>query len=494
MQQSLTRAPAFLESIGITSSDIASILYGRPLSMSREQYETALMKSPVKHVGQGHYAHVFSLPSGAVLKVTTDPDDAQAAELVRRAISKGEKPPGLPYIEHVKRLPDPDPHIDPEYGRGPRTLYAIVVDYVTPLHAEESAGLKKWLRWMASEDIWTIDESLKRGNYKLDEPPVFADRQIVAKLDQAMRGVKWLRERGFEVNDLHLGNFGETQDGEGVLIDFGDYSRQAERVPRKVPIRVASNPKLVGFGPGGALEAAAGLAMNPLLRPRDDMAHNGRRPTEAQVREVWRAIGSPRVDMDELRMGIEVEQEHTSDLREAGKIAMDHLREFPDYYTRLTKMEARAKAGLAPNGRRSMPKVHRSFDRHFDEAENMFPDIGTIELHEDDAAGSDNGAGSERQFGYCADENPIRIAFAPKTEKLPQAYVDGLMAHEFGHAIEFRYGVPHLEDLWGKLPKSIERRADRIAWHVFGVPIQYGKGDIQCIGCGGKATRPRRLG
>lgn len=148
---------------------------------------------------------------------------------------------------------------------------------------------------------------------------------------------------------------------------------------------------------------------------------------------------------------------------------------------------------LQPNAH-SMTKVMRSFNRHFDEAERVFPDLGTVELHEDEMAGSDNGAGSERQFGYCADEKPIRIAFAAKTEALPQKYIDGLMAHEFGHALDFRYGRKRLERLWGKLPDSVERRADAIAGHAFGRRIEYGQNDIQCIGCGGKQTRPKKLG
>jgi hypothetical protein len=41
----------------------------------------------------------------------------------------------------------------------------------------------------------------------------------------------------------------------------------------------------------------------------------------------------------ELRMGIKVEMEHTEDRDMAEEIAMDHLTEFPDYYTRLKKME-----------------------------------------------------------------------------------------------------------------------------------------------------------
>ncbi len=47
-------------------------------------------------------------------------------------------------------------------------------------------------------------------------------------------------------------------------------------------------------------------------------------------------------DLDQLLMGIEVEQEHTPDKMTALEISMDHLEEFPDYYTRLHKMEKEA--------------------------------------------------------------------------------------------------------------------------------------------------------
>jgi hypothetical protein len=38
-------------------------------------------------------------------------------------------------------------------------------------------------------------------------------------------------------------------------------------------------------------------------------------------------------------MGMKVETEHTDDLTVAKKIAMDHLNEDPNYYTKLAKME-----------------------------------------------------------------------------------------------------------------------------------------------------------
>lgn len=47
-------------------------------------------------------------------------------------------------------------------------------------------------------------------------------------------------------------------------------------------------------------------------------------------------------DSKELKMGIEVEMEHTNDKELAKEIAMDHLAEFPNYYTLLKKMEKKA--------------------------------------------------------------------------------------------------------------------------------------------------------
>lgn len=41
----------------------------------------------------------------------------------------------------------------------------------------------------------------------------------------------------------------------------------------------------------------------------------------------------------QLKMGIKVEHEHTKDAEKAKKIAMDHLFEDPQYYTKLKKIE-----------------------------------------------------------------------------------------------------------------------------------------------------------
>jgi hypothetical protein len=58
------------------------------------------------------------------------------------------------------------------------------------------------------------------------------------------------------------------------------------------------------------------------------------------------------VDLEQFRMGLLVELEHGTrdpetnvtddDVSLTGKIALAHLKEFPDYYTRLAEMEAEA--------------------------------------------------------------------------------------------------------------------------------------------------------
>ena len=41
----------------------------------------------------------------------------------------------------------------------------------------------------------------------------------------------------------------------------------------------------------------------------------------------------------QLEMGMKVEKEHTKNKAAAREIALDHLKELPDYYSRLKKME-----------------------------------------------------------------------------------------------------------------------------------------------------------
>jgi hypothetical protein len=75
-----------------------------------------------------------------------------------------------------------------------------------------------------------------------------------------------------------------------------------------------------------------------------------------QARSIGERIGidweASRFDVEQFRMGLDVELEHgrqdaatnvtDDDEITTGKIARAHLNEFPDYYTRLAKMEAEA--------------------------------------------------------------------------------------------------------------------------------------------------------
>jgi len=80
-----------------------------------------------------------------------------------------------------------------------------------------------------------------------------------------------------------------------------------------------------------------------------------------QARTIGEGIGidwsTARFDVEQFRLGLAVELEHgrhdpatnvtDDDLRLTGKIAWAHLNEFPDYYTRLAKMEAEAERDWA---------------------------------------------------------------------------------------------------------------------------------------------------
>ena len=79
--------------------------------------------------------------------------------------------------------------------------------------------------------------------------------------------------------------------------------------------------------------------------------------TADEAREIGETIGidwaTAPFDVEQFRMGMDVELEHglhdlltnvtDSDPVVTGKIALAHLNEFSDYYTRLDKMEEEAK-------------------------------------------------------------------------------------------------------------------------------------------------------
>ena len=80
--------------------------------------------------------------------------------------------------------------------------------------------------------------------------------------------------------------------------------------------------------------------------------------TAVEARKIGEALGIDwsRFDVEQYRMGLDVELEHgkvdrhtnvtDDDPIMTGKIALAHLNEFPDYYTRLDKMEREAEGKL----------------------------------------------------------------------------------------------------------------------------------------------------
>lgn len=90
-----------------------------------------------------------------------------------------------------------------------------------------------------------------------------------------------------------------------------------------------------------------------------------KRFTAEEAKQIGEEIGidwstSP-FDVEEFRAGMDVELEHgihdletnvtDDDPRVTGKIARAHLNEFPDYYTRLERMEEEAKRDWVARGR-----------------------------------------------------------------------------------------------------------------------------------------------
>ena len=88
-----------------------------------------------------------------------------------------------------------------------------------------------------------------------------------------------------------------------------------------------------------------------------------RRTTAEEARRVGDEIGADwdRFDLEQFRAGMDVEYEHGShdpqtdvtgdDPIVTGKIALAHMKEFPDYYERLRRMEGEAERDWAASRR-----------------------------------------------------------------------------------------------------------------------------------------------
>jgi hypothetical protein len=92
----------------------------------------------------------------------------------------------------------------------------------------------------------------------------------------------------------------------------------------------------------------------------------------------------------------------------------------------------------------------------------------------------------KRNFGYCEHDSTTRelvISVAPKLERSARSRIEGIIAHELGHAVAFHRGAD----------RHSEREADRIAEELLGIRIGYDRDDVQTTR-GGVRPRPSRLG
>lgn len=128
------------------------------------------------------------------------------------------------------------------------------------------------------------------------------------------------------------------------------------------PATAACGGSSRGLGPNGTCAGLRNTASSG-----HEIAHaeamNVAGPTTAITRELVVSIAqelgvADEVDLDQLRAGMAVELEHgrrdpltnvtNDDPMLTAKIALAHLREFPDYYVRLRTMEAEAEEAHIP--------------------------------------------------------------------------------------------------------------------------------------------------
>lgn len=102
-------------------------------------------------------------------------------------------------------------------------------------------------------------------------------------------------------------------------------------------------------------------------------------------------------------------------------------------------------------------------------------------LVRDDRAGrcAVDAGGRCRQFAWAETLTPPEISVAGRLEDQPAGNIEGVLAHELGHAMLFTLGRPRHE----------EREADAVAEHWLGVRIGYDADGVQTT-AGGERPRP----
>lgn len=179
-------------------------------------------------------------------------------------------------------------------------------------------------------------------NYSKKNPRSYTD-----KLDSTLGNVRnlivdYVREKkGLDVSDEDVQNFftsltqrfspSSIKEEEDPCWDdhemIGMKQKDGKEVPNCVPKNENETPE----------EEVPALDVNDVDNDGDNL--EGGLGDDASVMEF---------DPEQILKGIEVEMEHTKDPKVALEIALDHLEEFSDYYTRLENMESNAELNISP--------------------------------------------------------------------------------------------------------------------------------------------------
>jgi hypothetical protein len=177
------------------------------------------------------------------------------------------------------------------------------------------------------------------------------------------------------------------------------------------------------------MESTRRLAIEALIKLATDNPLEGvGRAEEAQK--------SPEdFDPTQLALGIDVEKEHTNDPAVAAEVAMDHLTEIPDYYTRLNEMEDAATVGEEGEGEASEKVSHVVICRALTK---LAAEMGVAEDEEEEveeAEEEDVDADTDEDEDDDYDGEESSDAFANAVSKVAAAML-GHNAHVFGEKKE----------------------------------------------------------
>lgn len=106
---------------------------------------------------------------------------------------------------------------------------------------------------------------------------------------------------------------------------------------------------------------------------------------------------------NQLNKGIKVEMEHTKDESTAKEIAMDHLWEDPNYYTKLSKIEPKESTGADSSGSFSSSFNSTPIKKKINKIHNMEPQMDIDEVTTSGSSGQ-----YDAPFG-SGGKNPLKI-------------------------------------------------------------------------------------